>query len=101
MTTFGDDRSPEEVTLQTLAAQVRALEPRALTANALDDAITLVEFMRDQAIKMHDENVFRAEQLDELERSLNKRARDLKIHERAVAAVLKPNAPRRLANLWR
>lgn len=101
MTPFGDDRSPQEVTYQTIAEQVRGMSPRALTANALDDAITLVEFMRDEAIKRHAANEARALELDAREASLVKRARDLKIHERAVAAVLKPNAPRRLANLWR
>jgi hypothetical protein len=101
MTPFGQDLSPQEVTYQTIAEQVKAMAPRALTANALDDAITLVEFMRDEAIRRHEGNALRATELDAREASLVKRARDLKIHERAVAAVLKPNAPRRIANLWR
>jgi hypothetical protein len=97
---FGDDKSPQEITYQAIAEQVRAMSPRALTPHALDDAITLVEFMRDQALKTHDDNILRTAELDARELSLEKRARDLKIHERAVAAILKPNAPRRLANLW-
>ena len=98
---FGSDTSPQEITYQVVAEQVRALTPRSLTANALDDAITLVEFMRDQALKAHDQNVIRAQELAEWERTIMLRERNLKIHERAVAAVLKGNAPRRLANLWR
>jgi hypothetical protein len=98
---FGDDKSPQEVTYQAIAEQVRAMTPRALTPHALDDVITLVEFMRDEAIKAHDANVIRSAELDARELGLAKRARDLKLHERAVAAILKPNAPRRLANLWR
>jgi hypothetical protein len=101
MTPFGQDLSPQEVTYQTIVAQIKDMAPRALTANALDDAITLVEFMRDEAIRRHEANEFRKGVLDELEAHLNKRSRDLKLHERAVQAVLKPNAPRRIANLWR
>jgi hypothetical protein len=101
MTTFGEDQSPHEVTYATLAAQVRSMAPRALTANALDDAITLVEFMRDQALKMHDANITRAQELAEWERTIMLRERNLKIHERAVAAIMKPNAPRRISNLWK
>jgi len=101
MTTFGDGKSPHEATYQTIAAQIRTMAPRALTANALDDAITLVEFIQAETLKRHDANEARALQLDAREAALEKRARDLKLHERAVAVVLKPNAPRRLANFWR
>lgn len=98
---FGDGQSPQEVTYAVVAEQVREMTPRALTPPALDDAITLIEFMRDEAIKRHTANEVRSRELDAREKALEKRARDLKTHERAVAAVLKNNAPRRLSNLWR
>jgi hypothetical protein len=98
---FGDGASPEELTYRTIVASVSQMQPRALTPGALDNAVTLVEFMRDEAIRRHADNVERAAALDLRELALDKRARDLKIHERAVAAVLKHNAPRRLSNLWR
>lgn len=101
MSLFGDDQSPQEVTYATVAEQVRTMTPRALTPTALDSAVTLVEFMRDQAIARHDANVIRAAELDAIEKALDKRARDLRIHERAVAAVMKTNAPRRISALWR
>ncbi len=101
MTPFGDDASPEELIYQTIAAQVRDMKPRALTPAALDAAVTLVEFMRDETTKKHDANQLRTAELDEREAALVRRARDLKIHERAVAAVMKTNAPRRIANFWR
>jgi hypothetical protein len=101
--TFGHDTSPQEVTYQTIAAQVKVMAPRALTANTLDDVITLIEFMRDEAIRRHDANEARALALDTREAELDRRARNLGLHERAVAAVLKP-APgraRSISNLWR
>lgn len=101
MTTFGDGASPQEVTYQSIVAQIKEMQPRALTANSLDDVITLVEFMRDESIKRHDANVTRAQELAEWERTIMIRERNLKLHERAVAAVLKPNAPRRAGGLWR
>lgn len=103
-TPFGDDASPQEITYRQIAEQVRAMEPRALTPTALDHAVTLVEWMRDTALKIHDANDKRHDELDARELSLVKRANDLKTHERAVAAVLKSNAPnarKSLANLWR
>lgn len=101
MTSFGDGSSPEEDAYKAIAEQVRQMTPRALTPNALDNAVTLVEFMRDEAIKRHEQNNQRALELDAREKALEKRARDLKIHERAVQALLKPNAPRRISNLWK
>jgi len=82
------DMLPQEITYRTIAAQIKEMVPRALTANALDNAVTLVEFMRDEVIRRHDANEKRSLELDQREASLVKRARDLKIHERAVAAVL-------------
>ena len=101
MTPFGSDKSADEVTYAVIAEQVKAMTPRALTPAALDDALTLIEFMRDECVKRHEANTLRAAELDTREKALEKRARDLKTHERAVAAVLKTNAPRRIANLWR
>jgi hypothetical protein len=51
---FGEDTPAEAVTHQTVAAQVRSMNPRALTPAMLDDVITMVEYPRDQALKIHD-----------------------------------------------
>src|SRR5207247_48275 len=101
MTTFGEDKSPEEVTYQTIAAQIKGMTPRALTAGSLDDAITLIEFMRTEALKRHDANETRTAALDLREKDINIRARHLALNARAVNALLHPTGKRRIANLWR
>ncbi|WP_454627718.1 hypothetical protein [Bradyrhizobium cenepequi] len=97
---FGTGQSPDEVTYHTIAAQIRNMVPRALTPNALDAALTMIEYLRDEGLKLHDANEARAKELDEREAKLNKRARDLALAQRAADAVLK-RGPRKIANLWR
>jgi hypothetical protein len=76
------------------------MAPRALTTNTLDDVITLIEFMRDEALRRHNHNELRSGELDAREKSLDKRARDISLHERAINAMLRKNAPRKLGRIW-
>ena len=98
---FGTGESPDEVTYQTIAAQIREMVPRALTPNALDAPLTMIVYLRDEALKIHDANEIRTKDLDARELQLNRRARDLALAQRAADAVLKGNGPRKISNLWR
>ena|SRR5579883_1106645 len=97
---FGDGEPAEAVTYQTIAAQVRAMNPRALTPGMLDDVITMVEYLRDQALSIHDANEKRSAELDQRERELNRRARDVAAAGRVAKAVIS-GKPRRLFNFGR
>jgi hypothetical protein len=99
-TTFGDDTAPEAVTYATLAASVRAMDPRALTPNMLDDVVTMVEYMRAEALRVHDANEARSKALDAREKELDRRARDVALAGRVAKAVIS-GAPRRLFNFGR
>jgi len=97
---FGDDTPAEAVTYATLAAQVRAMNPRALTPNMLDDVIMMVEYMRDEALRIHDANEARSKALDEREKELNRRAREVALASKVAKAVI-AGKPRRLFNFGR
>lgn len=86
---FGADTPPEQVTYQAIAAQIRQLNPRALTANALEDVILMIEWMQDETIKRNDELTRKGNELAEKQRELDALERSLKIKQRAVDAVLK------------
>lgn len=91
---FGDDTAPE-VTFQTIARQVRDMQPRALSHDGLDDVVTIVEYMRDQCLDMHAEMKNKARLLSEREADLVRREKELATRQKAVDAVLKVKAPRR------
>ena len=97
---FGDGQPPEAVTYQTIASQVRAMNPRALTPAMLDDVVTMIEFLRDEALNIHDANERKSQELDARERELNKHARDVAIAGRVAKAVIS-GKPKRLFNFGR
>ena len=99
--TFGDDASPQEVTYHSIAQQVRTMNPRALSTNTLDDVVTIIEYMRDACTARHDLQELRAVALMDQEKALNKRERDVTLRGRAIDAMLKTNAPRKIYSLWR
>jgi hypothetical protein len=97
---FGDGEPVEAVTYHTIASQVRAMNPRALTPSMLDDVVTMLEYLRDEALRIHDANEARSAELDARERELNKRARDVAVAGRVAKAVIS-GKPKRLFNFGR
>ena len=91
---FGPD-APPPVTFETIARQVRELEPRALTNESLDDVITIIEFMRTQCLDMHQANTDRKAALDERELTLQRREQALAVRQRAVECIMKVKPKRR------
>jgi hypothetical protein len=100
MTTFGDGQSPEALTYHTLANHVRALTPRELTGDMIDDVITMIDYLRTEALRVHDHNEKRAAELDAREKLLNKRTREVSNASRIAKAVIN-GQPRRLFNFGR
>lgn len=96
---FGDGRSSEEITYRTIAEQIRALTPRAIPPSSYDDVITMIDFLRDNALKLYDEVEQRKGELDKREAELSKQARELKTMHRVAHAVISTK-PRR-AYFWR
>lgn len=84
---FGADKP--SVTYDHIAQQVKAMQPSALTPSQFDDVIVLIEFMRDQAIRMHELNVTNKLMMDAREVVLEKRERDVGIRGRAVDAAIR------------
>jgi hypothetical protein len=91
------------VSYRTIAEQVRNLKPRALTPDVLDDVLTLLEFMRDECIRQHDDNLIAARKLDEREMTLRERERQVAIRTRALDVASGSSGARRRAGLmfWR
>lgn len=86
---FGADTPPEQVTYQAIAAQIRQLNPRALTPGSLEDVILMIEWMQEETIKRDDQLTQRGKELAEKERQLQSWEAGLKIKQKAVDAVLK------------
>lgn len=82
---FGEDRPP--VTYDHIAAQIRALQPRALTSSQFDDVILMLEWMRDETVKLLGANDQASKALAEREREVSKRERDVGIRQRVHAAA--------------
>ncbi|RZN09677.1 hypothetical protein CWO91_16750 [Bradyrhizobium genosp. SA-3] len=86
---FGADTPPEQVTYQAIAAQIRSLNPRALTPASLEDVILMIEWMQEETIKRDEELTRRGNELTQREAELQSWEKRLQIKQRAVDAVLK------------
>lgn len=84
---FGADNPP--VSYDGIAAQIRGMKPSALRTDQLDDVLTLIEFMRDNALVIHDRNIENAKVLAARELEISKRERAVALRQRTVEAVLK------------
>jgi hypothetical protein len=87
-----DDRK-EVVNFSTIAAQVREMTPRTLTASALDDAITLIEYLQGECARQLDELTQKGDELATKEKELIEREKALGVQLRAVNLALKGNDP--------
>lgn len=84
------------MTYEHIAQQVREMKPRALTPAQFDDVFVVIEYMRDEAVRLHDQNQKWHAELVEKERALTKRERDVGIRMRAVEASIRTRAVSRL-----
>jgi hypothetical protein len=78
-----------EVTYSTIAAQVREMDTRALTPAGQEDVMTLIEYMRDEALKIHELNLVAATKLAEREAAVTKREREATVKARALEVAIK------------
>ena len=85
---------PLQVDYTRVAAHIRDLQPRALTPGQYEDVITLLEYMRDELIQRETELTAKTLVMEESERDLVQREKDVAIRGKAVAAVVSV-APRR------
>jgi hypothetical protein len=87
---FGQD--PPDVTYDTIAAQVRDMKPRALRPTQFDDVVTLIEWLRDEALKIHEHNAKASEVLHARELAVTRRERDVGIRQRVHEAATRSRA---------
>jgi hypothetical protein len=66
----------------------------------VDDVVTMIEYLRTEALRLHDHNEKRAAELDAREKLLNKRQREVNNASRIARAVI-DGRPRRLFNFGR
>jgi hypothetical protein len=86
---FGADEAPEQTTYQQLAAQVRAMHPRALSPQSYDDVLTLIEYLQEETTRQLDELTRRGNEVAQREKELAAAQRTLKLKQRAVDAIVK------------
>jgi hypothetical protein len=108
MTIASSEHITEEMSLDVLADAIKKLNVRAQNPAKLDDVLDLIEYLREQAVTLHEENTLAAEELHAKEINLNKREAELAIKSRAVMSILnahpQPQPPRRSildSILWR
>jgi hypothetical protein len=78
---------PLQVDYTRVAAHIRELQPRALTPGQYEDVIVLLEYMRDELIQRETELSAKTLLIEERERTLVQREKDVTIRHKAVAAV--------------
>lgn len=101
---FGPDIPPTVTRFEDVLAYVRTMEPVCVAAEALPDVIAILEYTREQVLKMHDKAQEIGKRLDERDADLTRREAALNIRQRAVDMILKDQpepAPRRRFNFWR
>jgi hypothetical protein len=85
---FGSDDATN-VTFETVAAQVKALKPRALTPTQHDDVITLIEYLQDETVRRYDALTRKGNELAEREAAIAAAERAMKVKGRVVEAIVK------------
>ena len=82
---FGADR--RDVSYESIAAQVRTMQSSALIPSQFDDVTTLIEWLRDETLKLHDRVQADAKRLAEREAAVTQRERAIKHRERVHDAA--------------
>lgn len=85
---------PLQVDYTRVAAHIREMQPRALTPGQYDDVITLLEYMRDELIQRETELHAKTLLIEERERNVVQREKDVAIRSKTVTAAASI-APRR------
>jgi hypothetical protein len=97
---FGPDpEGPQDVTYKTLVAQIEAMEPRALSQQSWPDAVKIIEWMRNEALRAHKANEILARTLTEREVEVARRERAVDAQQKVVATAL-GMAPRNKRSTW-
>lgn len=99
---FGPDSdSPPDY--HSIAAQIRAVDQRALTPEQHSDVLTMLEYMRDQTVKLYDANVEREQALAKREADVARREREVELKMRTLNSALKTRetAGARLRNYFK
>lgn len=89
---------PLQVDYTRVAAHIRDMQPRALEPGQYEDVITLLEYMRDELIQQQNDLAAKTLVIEERERKVAQREKDVTIRGRAVSAVATVVKPRRT---WR
>lgn len=92
-----------DVTLDVLADSVRRLRVQDQRPDQLDDLLDVLEYLRKEALALHDENVKTTARLAEREAHLTKREAELALKMRAVKSLIRddPNTETKRGYFWR
>ena len=102
MTIASSNHVTEEMTLDVLADAIKKLNVRTQDPAKLDDVLDLIEYLREQAVALHEENTLAAEELRAKEIHLTKREAELAIKSRAVMSILNAHPqPEKRKYFWR
>lgn len=96
---FGDDVRPAP-TFEDLVRFVRANEPRTYAADKYPSIIAMLEYMRDEQLKLHDQLTAIGKDLDVRADALKQREDELAIRARAVDMILR-GQPQSQKSWWR
>lgn len=90
-----DARGIEEITVDyhRVAEQIRALKPRELNTEQLDDVLTLIEWMQEQCLVTHEKNLKTSAALDVREKAISDRERTSALRLRTVQLVHRASIP--------
>lgn len=78
---------PLQVDYTRVAAHIREMQPRALSPGQYEDVITLLEYMRDELIQRQTELEASTLLIEERERKVAQREKDVAIRGKAVDAA--------------
>jgi len=83
-------------TLKSIVAQIQSVDVRALAPHEYEDVVTLIEYVRAEALKAHQASDQAGAKLAEREKLVTKREQDVAIRSRVVNAVIVPKRKRYL-----
>lgn len=99
MTLASSKTVTEELTVDTLAAAIKQLNVRKQNPDKLDDVLDLIEYLRVQAVTLHEENAEAARKLADREAFITKREAELALKMRAVQTIIGDKPARKY--FWR
>lgn len=92
---FVDTRPQETITVDyhRVAEQIRALKPRELKTEQLDDVLTLIEWMQEQCLRTHENNLRELAVLDAREKAVSQLEKECALRSRTVRLLQKAVTP--------